>query len=232
MGWGKKLKKKVSSAAKSVSNAISEAVDTVQEVVPDPVIDIFNPFTAPDPLLATFQGAQNLFEAGTGLITPQAEAVVETPPAVEQPIVPEIPDNTNGIGNAGQAAVGNSPVPTLETLIQRLIDALNNRNSQVDPYYDTKQKNLKLQRDQEYKLLKEAYGIQGDTWETAKASDTIGEQNLQNFKDKWEKNLSENSYSKYDLMSNYGSYSNIKNPYEKSQINEINTKSGYIGGIR
>jgi hypothetical protein len=64
----------------------------------------------------------------------------------------------------------------------------------------------KRQRDQEFQKLKSAYNIKGDTWETAKGYDTVGQKNLDAFIQKWEQMLADNKYESYSINAGFGTY--------------------------
>jgi hypothetical protein len=64
----------------------------------------------------------------------------------------------------------------------------------------------KRQRDQEFIKLKAAYNIKGDTWETAKAYDTIGQKNLDAFVQRWEQMIADNEFESYSINAGYGGF--------------------------
>ena len=142
-----------------------------------------------------------------------------------------IPTNTNA-NNDGTASAITSLLEKLKEWMKKDEDEPETENPYNNLTY------LQRMRDQEFGLLKEAYStIQGDTWETAEASDTVGQKNIQAFRDRWEKILEENEYSSwgnsdYNISSGYGGYagSDFNTGWGSLLGTNTNGKSGYIGG--
>jgi hypothetical protein len=129
-----------------------------------------------------------------------------------------------GAGYISTQAVNSANVPNIVTPV---------------PLPDDQYKDLVLtpslikQRDKEFLQLKEAYNtIRGDTWETATGIDSIGQQNLQAFKDRWEQILEEGDFESFDYNKEYGGYAPLGETGYNSLIGMggYANKSGYLGG--
>ena len=132
------------------------------------------------------------------------------------------------------------PVSKTEKMIQQLIDLWEKRSADSEA---RSTEYLTKQRNQEYQLLKQTYGLKGDTWETAEGSDTIGNQNLQAFKDRWGKQFEDNSYDAYSYDNIYGGTAGLGMDtfgYDTEETDQMGflglgnfqSNSGYLGGLK
>jgi hypothetical protein len=119
--------------------------------------------------------------------------------------------------------------PEYEEELNKIIEERNR-----DTLFDER---MQAKRAEEWKLLKEAYNIQGDTWDSAIGFDTVSNQNLQKFKDRWEEILEEQDYSTYEFYSNYGGFGELgydtdyEDMYNLLSNPTLSNKSGYLGGL-
>lgn len=151
-------------------------------------------------------------------VTPEAPPIIEepinvTPPPPSPP--PPSPQNPEPLPNI---PVDEEDQPILPDFDEPIDDI-----DEISPL-------LLEKREKEFLLLKEAYGIIGDSWETAIGSDSIAQANLQKFKDRWEDILESKEYSTYNYYSGYGGYAPMDNPYSLLTNPEYSIRSGYIGG--
>lgn len=163
--------------------------------------------------------------------------VVATPTVtpVTPTVAPVTPTTTKPTGTVATTPTTES---RSEQLLQQLIDLWTQRtaqNKQQSTDYLTKQ------RENEYRMLKQAYPtIKGDTWETAVGTDTVGQQNIQAFKDRWEKQFQDDSYDPYSYSNIYGGNANLgmstfgfdedTSPKSFLSMGTSQNNSGYIGG--
>lgn len=102
-----------------------------------------------------------------------------------------------------------------------------------EPEEPVNQDRLLERRQEEFLKLKEAYyTIMGDTFDTAIAEDSIGEQQLKAFTERWDKILEDNKYSGYKYRSDYGGYTSMVSPYNSlTDVQQQNQTSGYLRGM-
>lgn len=135
-----------------------------------------------------------------------------------------------------QSATQANSSNTTELLLQNFINQLQeyvsqNQGTTAEDEYNNKvmTEQLQKQRDQEYQLLKEAFNVKGDSWSTAIGGDTVANQNLQAFKDRWDKILTNNEYEDYAFNAGYGGINTDLTTGYNSLLNQsTGTTGGYI----
>ena len=178
---------------------------------------------------------------GTTVRTPQAQATAQQNTVTNDALTVAAlaPSQNTDVVTQNPAAVS-----TESPLEKQLKDLINLWTQQSQGKAERNTEYLTKKRDEEYRLLKQAFpSIQGDTWETAVGNDTISNQNLQAFKDRWDKAFEDQDYDPYSYSNIYGGTAGLgmdvfgydteeTSPVGFFGIGSQQFKSGYLGGLK